>query len=298
MLIETALPAAAIAILDLVTANCIDLLLAPLGRGHEELLATKRLLGALRRQPRGGRGGHHRGIAGATKGLSNLLTGGAPGGRLANTLNGVAHAGLLGASVARGALFYPWIIGVGTSFVANWASLVYAAQKCELPGAGYKSGPCGNLVGSHPHEAQLLLPRLELPCVASAGLGITVAPGCYATISVVGNWENVVIPGGPVSVECWIEEIHTGERSSVSSTDDSNPQWTGTGAGFRTRASQYMAGSAYTVKYKDNIGGAQIKGGILELSAYGRPVQFHPTGCIKPIFPQGGDFWNNVNPFS
>lgn len=297
MLIETALPAVAIALVELVSPTCVDLMLAKFGRGHEELLGSKSLMNELKRRPRGGgAGGHHKGIRGGTGGLAGFLQGQAKGGRMMTPLGTVGAIADVAIDVPRGLLFYPWIIGVGTSFIANWASLLYEAQKCAEPGAGYVNSPAACNLTLPGNEAAVYTPAsIARPCFQTSPTGIVVHRGCYVTMSCTGHFTKA-IGGGPATASLFLRDLVTGQQVGMASAEG-GPVGSATGAAHATAEKVYDNGGAYQFRYIASQDVVSFTGTI-SVSGYGRKVSFPAFSCVDTGQSANQEIWKYINPFS
>lgn len=248
ILVKTAFPAAIVALVELTSPGPIDVVATKLGKPFF----------------------HH-------KGLNALLKGAAPMVKL-NPLTYVAN---MATGLVRGALYYPWIIGVGTSFVRNWVSMVYVASRCDLPGAGYLGAGLSSLFAFGGGGGTVLIgANQSVGCAHLGGNTVTVQPGCYVTISYECTWEP--FQGNPANqgaVQTWIED---GQGNILSRDDTGTPDKDGkthTGGGqLHAPGGGVLAAAFYQIKFSVAQGLMGCTEGFIRVSAYGSPVKLIPTG--------------------
>lgn len=251
VLIQTAFPAAAVALLEVFQFGCRDI-----------------------QKMRAGKTPWH------SKGLTALLKNLNPGVQLGPKMWGFAIA----FAPVEAALQYWLFVDVATGFIANWMSMVYQVSNCTLPSAGYIG--CGVQTGLIPNDHVIdmnILCTETRPCVLVGGTSITIPAGCSATISWQLHFEPFLMdPQYNGTVTTWLEEEGTGTQ--YSRFDSFKQSGVDQGGGGGAQLSAPFPGAARVFKLK-----AIASGGIMfcnhshvSVSSYGRPMKVLPTGC-KPV---------------
>lgn len=251
ILVETAFPAAAVALLEVFMFGCRDL--AKMRRGRTPW---------------------------HSRGLSMLLRKKTLGVKV-GPRTWVVEAYSL---PVEAALNYFFFADVATGFIANWMSLVYQMSNCTLPGSGFVR--CGvqstAIFPNFEYTLQILCTETR-PCVLVGGDRIRVPPGCSATITwhlEFSEFHPEVYGRG--TVRAWLEESETGQRYSDS---EAQPQPGGTqaaGGGVSVRTPAPGLAKEYRLKAISDGGVHFCNPGHVSVSAYGRKMEIIPTGC-KPI---------------
>lgn len=250
VLVQTGLAAGTIAVVELFTAGCLDIL---------KLKAGKPFF-------------HHKGLKGL---LSKQLTPAAKG-QFFTAFDipfGAIEAGLN----------YFWLLGVGTGFVANWQSMIYTAQRCQLPGKGYFTCPISTIYLGAEGEGTILLNGIsESECFRVGSNKIIIPAGCSATISYEAPWLPFANnPANAGHVESWLETKEGVPTNVVLSTASGSPAVEYTAGGLSNVTGTLFGDAEITLKFRVKSGLMGCSAGTLRISGYGRPIHLVPTGC-KP----------------
>lgn len=251
-MIITALPAAAIAVGELISLGCVDIMAAKSGKTWF----------------------HHKGLAG-------LLA----GERKAVPKNGFVSIATFATGLLRGSLYYPWIIGVGTSFVANWATLIYQEQKCTLPGNGHLSFGLQSIFLGAGNTGTVQINGIGgKQCCSIGGNKVAIPMGCHGDITYSCDWRPFNnLPTNQGVVRTWIQD-DTGKRFSESTT---GPPAAGlsesTAGGLSFTPGLLDVGHEYQIMFEVQSGLMGCVAGTVSVSAYGRKMSLIPAGCVpKP----------------
>lgn len=182
------------------------------------------------------------------------------------------------------ALQYWLFADVATGFIANWMSMIYQVSNCTLPSAGYLS--CGvqsqALFEGQNTILQILCTETR-PCVLVGGDRIRVEPGCSATISWVTKYQAFLNdPAYYGSVTTWLQDRDTGEQYSVSEAHKSHADTSDGGGGVSVRAPFPGLAREFVLWARNSHGIMFCNNSTVHISAYGRKMEILPTGC-KPI---------------
>jgi hypothetical protein len=254
-LIETAIPAASVAILSVVLFGCDDIMKMRLGRAPWHTRSMKGLINA--------------------KGLGVRL--------------GLNHHLMLDPfTPIFAALQWMLYADAATGFVANWMSLIYQAQDCRLPGNGYLRFGLTSLMLDPGGPYPLLIDGAGTrPCVLIGGNEIQIPPGCEATIT--WNAEFKPFRDDPANLgtaTTWLEDdtgLHHSESDGWAA-----PEFGGrrNGGGTRIKAPAAGFGRNVRLKWRLNKGLMGCRGGNVSVSAYGRPMKMLPAGCTPRLYDQ------------
>jgi hypothetical protein len=252
MLIETGLAAAVIAALELVTMGCLDIVKAKLGKPHF----------------------HHRGFKGLLRGQASVKK------------YGPRHQGIiLSTAPLEAALNYIWLIGVGTSFVRNWTSMVYVQAGCQLPGAGYFSlGISTVFTGPNVPLNFFINGLTSRPCARVGGNEVIIANGCQATITYTAKF--IPFQGDPANegpVTTWLE-TDDGRKFNVGEAwkDPKTGEILAAG-GMSNFHAGILGERTVKVMFQVASGIMGCSDGTIHVSAYGKPIHLIPRGCVpKP----------------
>lgn len=250
VLIETAFPAAAVALMDVFTFGCRDI-----------------------QKMRAGRTPWH------SRSFSTMLKSATKGQQLGPRMWGFAIA----FAPVEAALQYWLFADVATGFIANWMSLIYQVSNCTLPGSGHITCGVQSLAMSAGTDYTLQLLASETrPCAIVGGDRVLIPAGCSATISWQLHYEPFLMsPSNYGTVTAWLEEADTGKRYSET---EAFPQPGGIavgGGGATVRAPFPGLDVEYRLKARTSGGIMFVNQSTLSVSAYGRPMKILPTGC-KP----------------
>lgn len=255
VLIETAFPAAAVALLEVFTFGCSDIL-----------------------KMRAGKSPWH------SRGLNALLKGAQGGLKMGPRLFGF-YAPF--AAIQAG-LQYMLFADAASGFVANWMTLIYQEQGCTLPGAGYARCGLSSTFQDAGGPYGILINCLEnKQCCAIGGNVITIPAGCEATIS----WSTHFEPfqGDPRNdgpVETWLQDLTGGEISVQPGYKSPNGKGYDVGGGYKSKPGFPGLAKSYRLSWRSGGGLMGCTSGHLSVSAYGRKMPLIPSGCSPRNFDQ------------
>lgn len=275
IIVQTGFAAGRVALMELLSLGCIDIMASRAGISPYAKDHFGQLINPLKPSKTAPQGPHHRGLKGVAappKLMTKMGTGYSLGDLTIKSL--------------RAPLYYPWLIGVGINFFANWASLIYQMAECSQPGAGYFSFPAGTIFSDCCADHSISINGIGTkPCIGIAANNIHFPLGCVGIISY--SLPFVPFLGNPLNqgnVETWIED-HDGNRFAKASTrPPDDPTSDTAGAAFRTRPTLNPNGVTYSIKFKvlSGIMGCPI--GVVNVSAYGKHIPLVPAGCSpKPV---------------
>jgi len=252
LMIETGLAAGAIAALELVSMGCLDIL---------KLKAGKPAF-------------HHYGFKALLKGAAKV-----------SKVTPRHHTILIPTAPIEAALNYLWLIGVGTSFVKNWMSMVYQQSNCDQPGAGYFACPISTTFGGPGGPFNFLLNCLSTGVCASVGSNkIVIAAGCQATISFTARFRPFQDdPANQGAVTTWLED-GAGQQFSLTEAH-LNPKTgeTWSAGGLSNFHGGILASREVKLMYEVGSGIMGCSEGTLHISGYGRPIHIIPRGCVPGL---------------
>lgn len=248
LLIQTGLAAGTIAALELVTAGCLDILKMKLGKPHI----------------------HHRSFKALLKGQVTVK-------RYTPWMQGV----ILGTAPLEAALNYIWLIGVGTSFVKNWMSMIYQQSNCDQPGAGHFTCPISTTFGGPGGPLNFLLNGLSTGICASVGSNkVVIASGCQATISFTARFRPFQDdPANQGAVTTWLEDGDGVQFNFQTAHTDPKTGETWSAGGLSNFHGGILASREVKLMYEVGSGIMGCSEGTLHISAYGRPIHLIPAGC-------------------
>jgi hypothetical protein len=253
VMIETAFPAARLALLEVLSFGCTDILKMRLGRTPWH-----------------------------SRGLKMLIRKKSLGVQLGPRTTGFSYA----FAPVEFVLQYMLFADAATGFAANWMSLVYQQQGCTLPGSGYigcaihstfqdAGGPYGTLLET----------REEKQCCSVGGNIIQIPAGCEATISYQTTFKPFLdLPANLGAVRTWLERAD-GLKFNVQDgmmSPDGKSMTTGGGGHFGAPA--IGLGESYKIMWSSSGGLMGCVDGHLSVSSYGRKMPLIPTGCSPRKF--------------
>lgn len=255
VMIETAIPAAAVALLEVFTFGCSDIL-----------------------KMRAGKSPWH------SRSLNGLIKGATGGLKMGPRLFGF-YAPF--AAVQAG-LQYMLFADAASGFVANWMSLMYQQQGCTLPGAGYFRAGLSSTFQDAGGPYGILINALEnRQCAAVGGNVITIPAGCEATISWTTHFEP--FQGNPAnegSVTTWLQDVNGDAYSVQPAWKNPNGKGWDAGGGAKLRSPFPGIARQYRLSWTSSGGLMGCTSGHLSVSAYGRKMALLPTGCSPRDFDQ------------
>jgi hypothetical protein len=189
-----------------------------------------------------------------------------------------------GAALAEQALWFWFLAELGTGFVADWTTLIYQEQKCDLDNSGYihtslaigfagpgeiREVPPGGLDTTH--------------CARFNGHGVFVEPGCSATISFAIEWESFR-PDlfGYGSVRTWLEDDRGHKYGMEDSQPNQSPSKNVSFGGINSHPGKPVIGTFYRVMSEVLSGVMGVHNGDIHVTTQGRPMPLIPAGCFTP----------------
>jgi hypothetical protein len=184
------------------------------------------------------------------------------------------------------ALWWWLVADTATGFVADWMSLVYQEQGCDLPGSGhFSAGLTSNFQdpgGPYPININGIS---HISCLSVSLHSIVIPYGCSATIS----WDTeftpfLGLPQNRGTVTTWLERSDGVKFSEQPGYDPKNTGTQVTGGGAHLTSLQPGLDQSYTLSWRSDGGVMGCTRGNISISSYGRKMQLLPAGC-KPKLP-------------
>jgi hypothetical protein len=284
LLAETAFAAGAPALLELFQPDCNDIIKATLGLSPfgESGLPKQLLQGAGRTGP--GPAKHGRRQNGFIKNIARPLQ--------------FSPTGFLYAiKYFQIEKYLRWfqIVDVTTSFLANWQSLIYQMQQCQLPGAGTANGYFTPLAGGPGGPGVLdLTPISVVRGVTWLVNSVAINPGFDATIGYSTQWQNAITRTQDVDASMWytIDDDPT-PRNFMRTNDPRLRNGGTTGGGIYKSDPLRITRTVYKFHWQNNSDAfVQPVFGQISIGLSGKDMGFQPFGCkLKPVT------WPFPNPF-
>lgn len=177
------------------------------------------------------------------------------------------------------ALWYWLVAEAGTSFAADWMSLMYQEQDCKQPGAGYLTAGLSSLYLGPGTGYQMLINGIGVKqCCIIGGNKITIPGGCSATISYRAEWTPFLGKQENLgTVTTWLQDVNSGKGYSLSPGNGNANQTTG--GGFQTQRGIVGVDRQYIIQFSIDRGLMGCSHGELSVSGYGRKIPLIPAGC-------------------
>jgi hypothetical protein len=193
-----------------------------------------------------------------------------------------------GYGALEAALWWWLVADTVTGFVADWMSLVYQEQGCDLPGNGYfQAGLTSNFEDAGNGKLININGISSVPCLSASLHSIRIPFGCSATIS----WDTefkpfLNDPNNQGTVRTYLRRSSDGVQIGA---QPGYPQKDGsqvTGGGAHVSALHIGQDEEYTLAWDLDRGLMGCTGGTLRISSYGRKLDLIPAGCKPKLPPQ------------
>lgn len=276
ILAKTAFQAAPPALLELFQPDCTDIIKASLGLSpFGEARTIKGLLqGATRTGP--GRGKHGRRIRGAIRNIARPLA-----------YSPTEFLYKIKYFQIEKYLRYFQIADVTTSFLANWQSLIYQAQQCQLPGAGSANAIFSPFIGG-PESIGIMDVS---PINSVFGLtwlvnAVQVAPGFDATVAWSMEWRSWPDQDIPCDANTWYTvNEDPAPRGFMGTNDPARRNGQNTGGSFYHGYPDNVVTTTYRFWHENNGTTPMLPiNSQLSIGLSGKDMGFRPFGCnLKPV---------------
>lgn len=182
-----------------------------------------------------------------------------------------------------------WMVAdAATSFAADWMSLMYEEQRCQLPNSGHLTAPLTALyAGPESNIGTVFINGVDArPCCRIGGNSVVIPAGCVGSISYHCEWTPFLgLPANQGSVTTWLE----GPDGKKYDETESKPD--GFGGVHQTigmapeRRATVTADEQWFIRYKVNQGLMGCQRGHVSVSAQGRHIPLIGAGCT-PTSPE------------